>query len=621
MQLLFNKLLKKIIHNTHNEKGIYLPIMAFGIVALLGVAGLSLDVANLYYSHIQLQKAADIAVVAGLDYRIINGPTVNGVINDNDVEQRANEIATANINFNMRNINGPPNINVVYNQLDENLTVTPQANINLLLLSFVPLEILNAGSIADTLGLDASATGEIKPAYVSLILDFSSSMACPDTIVHGVPYECPCLSYDGPDPNLRCPARALEDGTKLRAMIDGVNEFLQRFKPGRDRVSIVPYNLSATVFNSLTKAFTTDDRDLWNWNDPTRQSSLVSLINGGALSLGDWTNPSDGLLTSFEDMQSFASATGQDQFYVILSDGAPTAGTFNFVGAGRQIMFSNFYPAVQQVYEPMGPTLPILSGPRIRWLPGPLIPTGPQHFSLTYNSTKYKTDPVYQGELADEIDFPNFFSQDINQFDISNTSLLYLPDADGWIPHIWENETYNLLTPSYTCTTTTPGNPATCTLDRANTKIDPIDTISQNYIRMYYNAAISYSDSIRDSGGFIFSIGYGPEDRMTWGGNCGPGVPEANLVTPYQNYHDSNSRKDFFLARLAGDTNSRFQTTCFDMGIGNQEVEFSDFAPGLTSRWNTIPQNQRGQYRIAEDRNQLLAIMEQIAKMISRLNS
>jgi Putative Flp pilus-assembly TadE/G-like len=57
-----------------NRKGQVAILMTFAVATLLGVMGLVSDVGVLYYSSIQLQKAADAAALAGANYFGPNHP-------------------------------------------------------------------------------------------------------------------------------------------------------------------------------------------------------------------------------------------------------------------------------------------------------------------------------------------------------------------------------------------------------------------------------------------------------------------------------------------------------------------------------------------------------------------
>ncbi len=48
-----------------NERGITIVLVAFSLLALLGMAALAIDVSTLYVAHGEAQRAADAAALAG----------------------------------------------------------------------------------------------------------------------------------------------------------------------------------------------------------------------------------------------------------------------------------------------------------------------------------------------------------------------------------------------------------------------------------------------------------------------------------------------------------------------------------------------------------------------------
>ena len=48
-----------------NERGVTIVLVAFSLLALLGMAALAIDIATLYVAHGEAQRAADAAALAG----------------------------------------------------------------------------------------------------------------------------------------------------------------------------------------------------------------------------------------------------------------------------------------------------------------------------------------------------------------------------------------------------------------------------------------------------------------------------------------------------------------------------------------------------------------------------
>src|SRR5688500_4644954 len=76
-----------------SEKGAFIAVMTFGLLALLITFSIVVDVAQLYWVKQRMQKAADMGVLAGLTYRIRQGPTID----DASVIARAREIVERNL--------------------------------------------------------------------------------------------------------------------------------------------------------------------------------------------------------------------------------------------------------------------------------------------------------------------------------------------------------------------------------------------------------------------------------------------------------------------------------------------------------------------------------------------
>ena len=51
--------------NRKNERGVTIVLVAFSLLALLGMAALAIDIATLYVAHGEAQRAADAAALAG----------------------------------------------------------------------------------------------------------------------------------------------------------------------------------------------------------------------------------------------------------------------------------------------------------------------------------------------------------------------------------------------------------------------------------------------------------------------------------------------------------------------------------------------------------------------------
>jgi hypothetical protein len=83
--------IKRMLKNLmKEEKGAIVVIVAFAMVALIGVTALTVDVGNLYFEKSDMQNTADAAALAGVQY-VFNGPervkeTVVSIVRQNGID-------------------------------------------------------------------------------------------------------------------------------------------------------------------------------------------------------------------------------------------------------------------------------------------------------------------------------------------------------------------------------------------------------------------------------------------------------------------------------------------------------------------------------------------------------
>lgn len=667
-------MMQQLYKRINKEEGAFLPLMIFGIIALLGLAGLSLDAANLYYAKIQHQKAVDVGVIAGLEYRLLNGAMPEEYTGTDWEKQKAynfkiavqgNDIATTNILYNLKSIGTDEygkgdvlnygttasggkkwsNFKLIKEnssrQGKEVLEVNSIVNINLLLLDVVPFEMLGLGGISKSWAIESTAIGELKPTYASLLLDFSTSMQCP-----AAPSDpddpCPCLADDSCSP--------LSGGTKMQGLIDGVYAFLQNFKPGKDRVSIIPFNSTATVFKSMKDPLTQADIDFWNVNSLSAHIDDSSFTEN--LQLGEWTNPSDGFLTAYLDNLNFQKTLGDPNigktifksYYTIFSDGAPTAGRFllnannrsNHLWNNRTLegdVTENRWPysfdytllstALPPIIEytnpdPSKPKIEVASIFRERWGPTAFLrskkSTGGwpnRYFGISYGDDRYNNiinngdwlnNPACSQHPSKESEFRRFYVPD------DDTKKCYNNHTPAGSTDFADRLNYN-----YPAGSMWGGLYNTITSD---SYIDPnnpgvtVNTINQDFIKMFYDVTVAYSDFIRMRGGTIYAIGFGP--------------PDADTSSAYQNMHDGISRKDYFMQRLAYDTEN-IPTDEYGHDL-NFNTLSNDGRRGIRD-WKTLESMDedsgaiKGEYLATQNSSELADIFSSIAKNILRLTN
>ena len=317
-------------NRSQDEQGIYLPLMAFIFIVLLGLGALALDGAKLYRANQHLQRAADAAVIGGIGYRILKGPCSDCSRNSQegayskDIEDHARQIALSNlikerpvgteqflreINFVSPDPNKDPSPAPFYDYDEETLTVKLNADISLFLMHVVPFSALGLSNMHRFVNIEVIAKAELKPAYVALVLDVSNSMDCSNEDPG-----CECLV----NPAVACASGLPDvDGvgipdpiSKLDYLKNAVIEFNKGFREGRDYLSLVPFNIVADVRVNMRLYENFDDQIM-------------------ALSAKSNTNTSDAIARAFLDARQVTN-DNEDVDVLLFTDGAPNAGRFTF---------------------------------------------------------------------------------------------------------------------------------------------------------------------------------------------------------------------------------------------------------------------------------------------------
>jgi hypothetical protein len=296
----------------------------------MAFAALAIDSANLYRAQRELQNAADAGVLAGLSSMIRERWDPSDTSENQFIEIRAREVARENALAAGITPSADPVVTVT---ATGDVTVDIDADIPLMLAHIVPNYMFGAEQYTDSLDLGAAAAGERRDRNIALVLDFSNSMKCPAPTA-GNPFPtCDCVGANRPSEPAPegqvdwCAQEAANQTTpqKYAQMINTVAEFLEQFDEARDLISVTLYNTVAELAVPTKKDNRGFDKD-----------EIIQTL--GAYTPGGATNLSDGLLTAYVDMESarndFNLITSNDQtVYVVLSDGAPTAGRFLFASS------------------------------------------------------------------------------------------------------------------------------------------------------------------------------------------------------------------------------------------------------------------------------------------------
>ena len=691
--------------------------MMLGMVALLGVAGLAIDISNMFYAKVQLQKSADAAVLAGLEYRLEHGPLQDDSRNpqvqrdeftktSTDVKNRAEEITKYNLALNLKSLNRDKALDkavttaATYDVLSaspydkESLSVDVSAQIKFFLLGFVPLEMLNAGTLPKLANINANSTGEIKPGRIVLMVDFSTSMSCPfqsdleeplpfipsdaDDVTSlykyldskGIAFPeittpqgpdpvkreayaslirtytyCSCLieKFYNPFPdntltkpfeyvNPQSPCNPLASDSKLTNLITSIHEFLKFFKTNRDIISIIPFNLSSTVFKSLKTKYIASDLTYWN---PT-SGGIINAIQSGSdarIKLGEWTNPSDALVAAFQDNNysqtgNVAGATPtRDTHYILFTDGAPTAGRFSFTNSSAatnaalqthsyldnnssiqtvnglsttpindNIIFSIANPArAVRIPDANDPTQ-VAYGIRTQiwsisklYAPMPFSVDGSNLFyGLNYSSLgaiakrrEVCSDRTTPAGLISDGSIENYcgcFNNVLNKDTCSRVfNYKNFPTANTIR---YQNATEPIVG-EYAYADLTPAGSTSLSLENS-------------YIKDFYNITISYADHIRANKGIIYTIGLGPT------------ASSPTIDPQYQDYTNPYTRKDYFMSRVAFAKYSEYRAN-----FGNLS--------SWTDLENSAVSDRNGFYLPAADPKDVQEAFRWLAKYLSRI--
>lgn len=595
-------------YKNKNESGIVLVLLTISITAIIAFVGLAIDIGNLYRANLHVQKAADAGSLAAILYRInyVNPSQAN-------IENNAKDIAVANLLLsgvpspsagnNVVDVSGN---DTAWDSAEQRMYLTAKDTAKLFLLPAV------VKGVSQTVITQRTAEAELAPANISLVIDISGSMDCPDSSTDP---ECTCRLDDSCTGTLKI--------DQLKTAIAGTGGFLDHFNPNndgintRDRINIVPFNMAASLARSVRT--TPGGSTVRNGFEAvsggaTGLAEVAAIING--LNPSSATNLADGLLTAFDD---YSVVAGEEVFYVVFSDGAPTATTAvladNSSGTagtrGNDIEF-DYYQIFGIDFIDGAGTATKGTSPFIRRVP----PTDAslQAFSLfNYQGTDTIAAPPsgsFAGTrfICGQTDNPVTgcdFVEDANTHSISNNGTGSTGEDDEA-----DSGSDNLVRPN-SCTVFDTAFKTFCTRG-ANFRFLPHKSSSvstatylkprlRDMYQFFYDVPVALSDAIRQNNGTVYVIGLGQQD------------PALGTTTDvYQNEYNSFYRKDFFLNRIAldndGDNTSFKRLSNFNFSYDNGSVD------------STSNLDRRGEYLATPNAAQLKNLYINIAqKILTRL--
>lgn len=542
---------------------------AFSVFSLLLVIGLAIDAGNLYRARLAMQRAADSASLAAINYITVYGSMQAeqdaGVLQaSNDAKKaaitpllttRAQSIVRANLAgagypstaTNPISVSGeylPAGDPAAQSTSAYEYRVSVTKKIDYLLMGL----LLPANS--DKRQISVTSTARRRVANVALLIDVSDSMNCP---AEG---SCDCLRSSTSGPG-SCPSP-----TKMDKLLEGVGLFLHHLDMSIDRIAIVPYNMQANVLNKQSlRALGIS----WPDNPPP---SLIDDIIGAIRALyvpGSNTNLCNALITS----QSYVRASlgvpqGEPVAYVLFSDGGPTAGQFLFNDAKPQLAP---FPS-PGIWDYTSTSIAwVDSSHNARPGPGLLVQTGmyPINYPLAYptlNNNSLQPNPIATISKCTNpnLTYPPRVARDSDleaatQFVFQpclNSFRAYVPGGKD-TPSKWYDGNYK---------TEAGSQPGTA-----------------NWRETYYNCAIELADFIREDKGTFFTIGLGEVNDAV------------DPDDPYQNVGDSQSLKSVFLARLSLDPKQGADDPKFTYDGYDDYSVASAKAPGRNGDFLPTPRN------------------------------
>lgn len=308
------------------ERGVYIPLFVFLCVVMLALLGVAIDIGTVARTQMRLQKAADAGVLAGLAYRLEGGGAAPA-----DVEERAQRFVEANLRTYGFPV-GSPSLIVTPPRFSglapETLSTAVEYDVPLLLLPHVPFRMLGHIAMTDHYSVSATAKGTVPRANILLVLDTSSSMACPASDP-----DCSCGGPGGAG----CDLSPNPGSAKIYELRRAVFHFLRSFREDWDRISLI-------AFDGVSQMLISFDRDGDGIADGFRRSDFETALGREgspippAFQAGGLTNPSDGLLDAYRELATVQLRTvahsripmfgNEPASVVFFTDGSPTAATY-----------------------------------------------------------------------------------------------------------------------------------------------------------------------------------------------------------------------------------------------------------------------------------------------------
>jgi len=587
--------------------------MTVMFLLLLGLfltfAAFAIDLGNYYLWQLRIDKAARSGVLAGLGARGLKGWR--------NTDSNSSILATATQQAVAENLGvyglttgtsgTPQNYSVVHswNRDSDQLTVTVRYDMPTIFVGRIG-KILGYGfntissdpsvgqqqSGTNSISLATSQTAQLSRANVVLILDVSGSMLCPITDPATFAGQPPCACRRSTDPNA-CGGAA----TKLSAMAQGVVNFVSQFNPGRDRITVIPFNLAArklfsfveyNTINGAGSSRTATMQNLTLRNPITNSSGAVvveagtsawnmltnlSTVTAGLTAIaGSNTNHCDALAESIRELETLstdilgigiaeADRRKLQPFVVFFTDGAPNAMRGIFPDTSSNSGGDFYHYALEWIVANPIPN----STPYTYRGPGPFVlrtndSTNPSlvqplfKFAISANNVAPFGSTTCGTEQSNFYDFEKTITRSTSggvrgdavrgclttssfRFSIPYTNF----DATGSQIPTYQAQVENVPISTATTTWRDPNWPIVA---------NPPAYGLQKYDELPYYCAVEAADYLRlHFGATIYAIGLGP--TTAYNSAFSNPATDTSCNDPLMDADDHSGRKDFFLSRLA----------------------------------------------------------------------
>lgn len=536
-------------------------LMIFIAALLLTIAGIAIDLGNMYRWRVRLERAARAGVAAGLGYRTLNGwqffynvnaanfgsPNNGNTQQINRLRDVVQDVISENLTAGFAKSSDVPAISrgasssapfqitgVTYNPVTDRVTATVSYKVPTYLMS----RVFGGTGIGFSCESDkfcevtsGAQSANMRRATIAMFLDTSGSMECPENDTTG---NCACRTTGCPPPR------------KIDRLREAAQDFIKYFNPFRDRIAVIPFNLGASDYIPIVSGGTAhyfgyddtkpNDRTTYD----TFMNSLGELGSPPNLPAISNTNHCDALVTGYNELNAVSAALSLpfselQPFSVFFTDGAPNAmvGTWTkpFRDAGSSTDRLTAMNVPQPWYQYSLEWADALPGGTVNARRGPSmlvnkasvgslfnfqIATLSNGAGMTYNVYPAGPATVTAGPLVSEVaQYPTVLDGNINPNAALRSLTFALPGLSG---------SNAIGVPTFAETYVTPTGPTTI----------------MNTDQLYYFCPIAATDYHRTvQSGTVFAIGLG--------------MPAPACNDPAQDADNSFLRKDYLLGRMAFD--------------------------------------------------------------------